>query len=118
MKPPINWTCLVSLAHRMGEGWGDGFLTLVPSVLVALVILLLAACERKSTSSSTAAVDPHLQTNGTIEVTARLVEIPEGAIFKRELYDYATVLKYEVLKVHRGEVKGDAIQEGKNTRTF
>jgi len=36
---------------------------------------------------------------GRIEVTAHLVEIPDGAIFKRERYDYATVLKYEVLKV-------------------
>lgn len=47
--------------------------------------------------------DPHLSTNGTVEVTARLVEIPEGAIFKRDLYDYATILKYEVLTVHRGQ---------------
>ena len=28
-----------------------------------------------------------MTTKGTIEVTARLVEIPEGAIFKRELYE-------------------------------
>jgi hypothetical protein len=50
-----------------------------------------------------------LSTHGSIEVTAQLVEIPEGAIFKRDLYDYATVLKYKVIKVHRGEVKGDFI---------
>jgi hypothetical protein len=41
---------------------------------------------------------------GSIEVSARLVEVPEGAVFKRELYDYATVLKYEVEEVHRGEL--------------
>jgi hypothetical protein len=36
-------------------------------------------------------------------VTAQLVEVPEGAIFERDLYDYATILRYRVLKVHRGE---------------
>ena len=56
--------------------------------------------------------DPHLATNGTVEVTARLVEIPDGAIFKRDLYDYATILKYRVLKVHRGKVDGDTIYVG------
>ncbi len=42
-------------------------------------------------------------------MTAQLSEIPEGAIFRRGLYDYATVLKYRVLKVHRGQVEGDTI---------
>jgi hypothetical protein len=49
---------------------------------------------------------------GSIEVTARLVEIPEGSIFDRELYNYANVLKYQVLEVHRGRVKGDIIYVG------
>ena len=54
-----------------------------------------------------AAGDPRRRDRwGTIEVTARLVEIPEGAIFERELYDYATVLKYQVSQVHRGTVEG------------
>ena len=56
--------------------------------------------------------DPELAKRGSIEVTARLVEIPEGAIFDRELYNYATVLKYEVLEVHRGKVKGETIYVG------
>ena len=33
-----------------------------------------------------------------IEVTARLVEVPEGAIRNDPLYRYATVLQYEVLR--------------------
>ena len=45
-------------------------------------------------------------------MTARLVEIPAGAIFKKDLYNYTTILKYEVLHVHRGEVKGDTIYVG------
>ena len=59
-----------------------------------------------------AAPDPHLATNGAIEVTAKLVEIPEGAIFKRDLYDYATILKYQVVKVHRGQVAAHTLLVG------
>jgi len=67
-----------------------------------------AACGRKP-----AAPDPQLSTRGTVEVTARLVEVPEGAIFKRDLYDYATILKYEVTAVHRGAVaRGSTIYIG------
>jgi hypothetical protein len=49
---------------------------------------------------------------GSVEVSARLVEIPEGAIFKRELYNYTTILRYRVLEVHRGEVEGETIYVG------
>jgi hypothetical protein len=49
---------------------------------------------------------------GSIEVTAKLVEVPEGAIFDREHYNYATVLKYHVIEIHRGRVKGDTIYVG------
>jgi len=74
-----------------------------------LVGFLAASCGRKGTPN---AADPHLRTNGTIEVTARLLEIPEGAIFKRDLYDYATILKYRVLEVHRGRVRAETIYVG------
>jgi hypothetical protein len=46
---------------------------------------------------------------GTIEVTARLDTIPEGAVFQRDLYDYATILKYEVTAVHRGDMEKGAV---------
>jgi hypothetical protein len=69
------------------------------------------SCDRKA-GSSQAAPDPQLQSHGSIELTAQLVEIPEGAIFKRDLYDYATILKYKVLKTHRGAVKGEVIFVG------
>lgn len=74
--------------------------------------LSLSSCGRRPDTTSAGASDPHLATNGTIEVTAQLVEIPEGAIFKRDLYDYATILKYRVVKVHRGQVDGDTIYVG------
>ena len=82
-----------------------------------MLALLTAAifgvsCDDKPSPSSTASPDAQLSSRGTVEVTARLVEVPDGAIFKRDLYDYATILKYKVLKVHRGEVKGDVIYVG------
>ena len=73
--------------------------------------LLLASCDRPA-ETNPATPDPHLSTLGTIEVIAQLVEIPEGAIFQRDLYDYATVLKYRVTKVQRGKVDGDTIYVG------
>jgi hypothetical protein len=74
--------------------------------------LMAGACAEKSDRGSSRNPDPQLSNRGSIEVTARLVEIPEGAIFQRELYNYATVLKYEVLEVHRGRVKGQTIFVG------
>ena len=80
-------------------------------VLAILTLILIAvSCDRKPAAALSS--DPHLATNGTVEVTARLVEIPDGAIYKRDLYDYATVLKYQVLKVRRGEVQGNIIYVG------
>jgi hypothetical protein len=73
---------------------------------------LLVSCSPRSDDSAAAPTNPHLATNGTVEVTAKLIEIPEGAIFKRDLYDYATILKYQVVKVHRGTVVGDTLYVG------
>ena len=70
------------------------------------------SCARKPAAPAGAAPDPELAKKGSIEVTARLVEIPERAIFQRELYNYATVLKYQVMQVHRGKVEGDTIYVG------
>ncbi|MEO8351178.1 MAG: hypothetical protein ABI680_05565 [Chthoniobacteraceae bacterium] len=82
---------------------------LISTLAVAGLILSHASCTKKTN----AGVDPRVQTLGTVEVTARLVEVPEGAIFHRDLYDYATVLKYEVVAVHRGDVaKGATIYVG------
>ena len=74
-------------------------------VAVGLLIIsgwMAAGCSRNGNGNR----------RGSIEVTAKLVEIPEGAIFDRENYNYATVLKYQVLEVHRGRVKGDTIYVG------
>jgi len=78
-----------------------------------LAMFALASCDKPSGASAHAGEDPQVKSLGTVEVTARLVEIPDGAIFQRDLYDYATILKYEVLAVRRGAVeKGATIYVG------
>lgn len=74
--------------------------------------VLFAACGRVSEKSVVPLPGSSVSEVGTIEVTARLVEIPEGAVFKRDLYDYATVLKYEVEQVHRGTLAAKTIYVG------
>jgi hypothetical protein len=86
------------------SGWRR--LTVLWSCLLAM--LLWDGCGRKP-GTGEAVRDSELSKHGSIEVTAQLVEIPEGAIFQKELYDYATVLKYKVLQVHRGKVDRDVI---------
>jgi hypothetical protein len=81
------------------------------SALFGVWVFWATGCSDRSGTAGSA-VDPNLRTNGAVEVTARLVEIPEGAIFQRDLYDYATILKYEVLKVHRGQVDTPLIYVG------
>ncbi len=99
---------LTSRLHRFESIRPSKLLRFVSGAVLAL---LMTACDSKPATGNSKA-DPHLQTNGTVEVTAKLLEIPQGAIFKRELYDYATVLKYQVLKVHRGDVKTNVLYIG------
>ena len=80
--------------------------------LPLLAIALCASCARDAADPAAAGEDPAAASRGSIEVTAQLVEVPEGAIFKRDLYNYATVLKYQVLEVHRGQVDGETIYVG------
>lgn len=84
----------------------------VASLAWVLVALTLSSCGPRPSETEATAADPHLATNGTIEVTAQLVEVPAGAIFERDLYDYATILRYKVIKVHRGELASPEIYVG------
>jgi hypothetical protein len=85
--------------------------TVAGSLLLAFG-LMVSACAGRREGTGSSSSDPELSKRGSIEVTARLVEIPDGAIFQRELYNYATVLKYDVIEVHRGRVKGPIIYVG------
>ncbi len=81
-------------------------------VLLLLSLSLCGSCAPGARDSASRGEDAEVATRGSIEVTARLVEVPPGAIFKRDLYDYATVLKYQVVKVHRGRVEGETMYVG------
>jgi hypothetical protein len=81
--------------------------------LCALSLLAAGCGGNNSHPAASAAEDTEVKSLGTVEVTARLLEIPEGAIFERDLYHYAGILKYEVVAVHRGAVeKGATIYVG------
>ncbi len=97
---------------KMGRVWRRA------GVLAMLTALAVAGCGRESaTAAKKDGADAKVTTLGSIEVTARLVEIPQGAIFKRELYDYAAILKYQVVQVHRGKVHADTIYVGQYNPT-
>ena len=85
--------------------------TIVASLVLAAV-LFATGCSADRAGTGGPGADPELSKRGTIEVTAKLVEVPARAIFERKLYNYATVLKYQVQEVHRGRVKGDTIYVG------
>lgn len=76
--------------------------------LVCVVMLMALTCCRKQ-----AAIVPSKQvtTLGSVEVTASLEEI-RGEFPPNKLYDYAYVMKYRVLQVHRGNVEGQFVYVG------
>ena len=71
---------------------------------VLLSISLAAGCSKNTSDGS----DEKVTTLGTTEVTAELTEIP-GPFPPNKLYDYAYVLKYKVLKTHRGKPMTETI---------
>jgi hypothetical protein len=82
------------------------------SLVFLAALAVCGACSRQSEGVGSAVVSSEVTTRGSIEVTAELVEVPDGAIFKRDLYNYATILKYKVLQVHRGTVDGEYLYVG------
>jgi hypothetical protein len=70
-----------------------------------LLVAVAPACR------PTHAGSPQTATLGSAEVTARLVEI-RGEPPPNNLYDYVYVMRYEVLKTHRGQVAGTSILVG------
>lgn len=79
----------------------------VVPLFVLLPVLLSVSCAKKVDTGE----DPKVTTLGSIEVTARLEEI-RGELRNDPLYDYAHVMKYKVLQVHRGEVNKETIYVG------
>ena len=79
----------------------------IVALSVLLPVLLTASCARKVDTGE----DPKVTTLGSIEVTAQLVEI-RGDLINDPLYDYAHVMKYRLLQVHRGEVNKETMYIG------
>jgi hypothetical protein len=69
-------------------------------LVVALVTL--SVCFGCGGAQKTDGVDDKVTTMGRIEVTAKIVDIT-GEFPPNDLYDYAYVMKYEVIQTHRGE---------------
>ena len=79
-----------------------------PRVL-SLAFILFAACGGDARDG----IDAQVTTMGSIEVTAELLEIPEKVeILAKYTYDFALVMKYRVLEVHRGELDSDVVYVG------
>jgi hypothetical protein len=79
----------------------------LPVLSLLCVLFLCTSCSKKPNTGE----DDKVTTLGSIEVTAQLLEI-RGKIIDDPLYDYAHVMRYKVLKVHRGKVNSDIIYVG------
>ena len=77
-----------------------------PAVLAALCAVLPASCGGDNHAPS-----PEVAALGNLVVTARLEAIG-GEFPPNKLYDYAFVMKYRVLKVHRGTFSDEYIYVG------
>jgi hypothetical protein len=86
-----------------------------------VLALLLGSCGKTDAGPSTAktpaggpdsaAGSSEVSTLGTVEVTAKLVDIT-GQFPPNKLYDYVYVMKYRVLRTHRGKLEGEEIFVG------
>jgi hypothetical protein len=84
---------------------GAGAITLI--IVALLAICVCTSCAKKPDKGA----DEKVTSLGSIEVTAKLVEI-KGDLIDDPMYDYAHVMKYEVLEVHRGDVNEPVIYVG------
>src|SRR5713101_8246861 len=74
--------------------------------------LALAACNKKAGDSGSEATIPATPpVPGDLVITGELQEIP-GAFPSNDLYNYAYVMKYKVVKVIQGDYSGEDILVG------
>ena len=81
----------------------------IVTVLLFISLFGVSSCSKKQGGGT--GEDPQVTTLGSIEVTASLAEI-RGELIDDPMYDYAHVMKYKVLKVHRGKVDSEFIYVG------
>jgi len=74
---------------------------------LGIALALTSACEQKPDPG----IDENVTALGSIEVTARLVEI--RGVFRRDpFYNYVYIMRYRVLTVHRGTLNAQEIFVG------
>ena len=81
----------------------------VALVVVGVLIVSAGAVALTMNRRGNPGVDEYVTTLGSVEVTARLIEIRGEFLPNDNLYNYAFVMKYEVTEVHRGQVKAKEI---------
>ena len=69
---------------------------------------LVTLCLLAVSCGSPPALDREVTTLGTTEVSAQLLEIP-GTFPANDLYNYAYVMRYRIVSVHRRQVEGTEI---------
>ena len=77
-------------------------------MLLSRLAGIITLCLLAVSCGSPPAADREVATLGTTEVSAQLLEIP-GAFPANDLYNYAYVMKYRVVSVHRGQLEGNEI---------
>ena len=84
----------------------------VAMVLVAVLIVSAGAVAftiSRRGGGNDPGIDGNVTTIGSVEVTARLIEIRGEFLPNDNLYNYAFIMKYEVLEVHRGQLEAKEI---------
>ena len=94
------------------ESHGPSARIRVVVVLFIVVVIIGGAVTMVANRPSGAAergVDEKVTTVGSVEVTGRLIELRGKFLPNDRLYNYAFVMKYKILEVHRGEVDAKEI---------
>lgn len=85
--------------------------TIVLLILIAMTVVCSSCAKKDGNAKADDGADEKVTTLGSIEVTAKLVEI-RGDLIDDPIYDYAHVMKYQVIETHRGIVETDTIYIG------
>ncbi len=80
----------------------------IVAMLIASAVAVVFMMNRRD-GVSDPGIDEIVTTVGSVEVTGRLIEIRGEFLPNDNLYNYAFVMKYEVLEVHRGELDASEI---------
>ena len=78
-------------------------------VVAATIGGAVALMTNRQSSPADLGIDEKVTKAGSVEVTGRLIEIRGKFLSNDGLYNYAFVMKYKILEIHRGEVDAKEI---------